>query len=377
MPNTEQPTVEQLHEYADNRGQTLAVDREKGVVRNVKLLGLISANNREYTQECVDKALPLYEGCPAFADHVEDGKKHPYRNKLGVHRNVRRTVDGIYGDFHFNPKHPLAEQLCWDAVNDPAGCGFSHDIRARTIRKDGKTIVQEIVSVESVDLVTKPATTSGLFEEELPNDPVLREFCEHALSAVSDARSIVLGTDAIETRKARLQEVLSVWQAELTGTPVTNKENATMEWKDVTLEQLRENRKDLVEVLTGTDATSKLNAEVKTLTEAVAAKDAEAKTLKEELATIKAQEAELAKSNAISEELKAAKLDVADKAACSETFMEQLKAASDADARKRLIEDRVTLVKSIKRSPITTGAPFAQVTDTAVVTNDSLSGLLG
>jgi len=73
---------------------------------------------------------------------------------------------GLFGDLFYNPKHPLAEQLLWDAEHAPHNVGLSHNVLARTTRR-GKTVaVTEIVSVLSVDLVADPATTRGLFEEQ-------------------------------------------------------------------------------------------------------------------------------------------------------------------------------------------------------------------
>jgi hypothetical protein len=75
---------------------------------------------------------------------------------------------GLRGDFHFNPKHALAEQLIWDAEHSPENVGFSHNVEARTSRRDGKVVVEEITRVQSVDLVADPATTRGLFEQHEP-----------------------------------------------------------------------------------------------------------------------------------------------------------------------------------------------------------------
>ncbi|MBQ1278352.1 MAG: hypothetical protein IIY07_06875, partial [Thermoguttaceae bacterium] len=74
--------------------------------------------------------------------------------------------NGLYGDFHFNPKHPLAEQMLWDAEKAPENFGFSHNVEAVVRLENGAQIVDKIVRVRSVDLVADPATTSGLFESE-------------------------------------------------------------------------------------------------------------------------------------------------------------------------------------------------------------------
>jgi len=77
-----------------------------------------------------------------------------------------REGKGLYAEFHFNPKHELAEQLAWDAANSPENVGFSHNVLGETQRQDGKVVVTKITHVESVDLVANPATTTGLFEEK-------------------------------------------------------------------------------------------------------------------------------------------------------------------------------------------------------------------
>ncbi len=370
-------TTERIQEYASSAGVTLRVDREKCMVYGVKVLGLHSKNDggkREYSPKALAEAVGKYENAPVFVDHGTAGKSRSYYDRNGRLVNARVTPDGIFADHAYNSKHPATEQYLEDAEQAPGNVGFSHDIDGVVTRKDGKVIVESITAVHSCDLVARAATTATLFEsEELPEDPAQRELCEHGLSACSDARSILLGNEPIETKKARVQEVLSVWQAELTGVPVPHKEPTTMDWKDITIESLKEHCGDLVAKLTGTDEISKLTGEVKTLKESVAAKDAE-------LAAIRAKEAEQAKTLAIAEELKAAKLDASDKTACSDVLMEQLRAAPDAAARKRLIEDRVAVLKTAVKQTIITGNPFVPVTSDKQAEDkpatDSFSSLL-
>ncbi|MCC7085932.1 MAG: hypothetical protein IT427_13095 [Pirellulales bacterium] len=156
-----------LQEFTDSRGISLRVDRTLGVIRGIKILGLRSRNGREYSADALARALGLYEGAKVNVNHP---KGHPltprdYQERIGVIRNVQhRTGEGLFGDFHFNPKHPLAEQLAWDAEHAPENVGFSHNVQARLRREDDTTHVEEIVRVHSVDLVADPATTRGLFE---------------------------------------------------------------------------------------------------------------------------------------------------------------------------------------------------------------------
>jgi hypothetical protein len=155
---------ETLREYASSAGITLRVDRTQGVIHGVKIVGLESLNKRSYTPATLSRAVPLYEGAKVNIDHRDEGQKVSYAQRIGAIKNVVQRDDGLYADFHFNPKHHLAEQLCWDAENAPQNVGFSHDANARTTRRDGRVIVEEILKVNSVDLVANPATTRGLFE---------------------------------------------------------------------------------------------------------------------------------------------------------------------------------------------------------------------
>src|SRR5690606_17000391 len=91
-------------------------------------------------------------------------------DRLGAIRDVKfRAGEGLFADLHYNPKHPLAEQLAWDAEHAPEQVGLSHNVLARTSRDGETTVVEAITRVESVDLVADPATTRGLFEQTAPN----------------------------------------------------------------------------------------------------------------------------------------------------------------------------------------------------------------
>jgi len=145
------------------------VDRAAGLIRGVKILGPESRNGRTYSAEALRRAASLYEGKAVNVDHVEPDQRRSYADRIGKLSNVRATEGGLFGDLQVNPKHPLGEQVLWDAEHSPASVGLSHDATGRTSRRDGRVIVEEITSVRSVDLVAEPASTSGLFESTDPN----------------------------------------------------------------------------------------------------------------------------------------------------------------------------------------------------------------
>jgi hypothetical protein len=165
---------ESLFEYAalhdrTQRESALRIDRAAHRLRGVKILGFTSTNGRTYEREAVRRALKLYEGARVNVNHPASAALAPrdYHDRLGSLVEVRLDEEqGLFGDLFYNPKHPLAEQLLWDAEHAPHHVGLSHNVLARTTRRNDATVVTEIVAVVSVDLVADPATTRGLFEEQ-------------------------------------------------------------------------------------------------------------------------------------------------------------------------------------------------------------------
>lgn len=158
-----------LQEFTSNRGAKLRVDREHGVIEGVKVLGLQSRNGREYARPAVEKALGLYEGKVVNLDHIRPGQERSYRDRIGRLVKPQLREDGLFADLLINPKHSIAEQLLWDAENAPENVGMSHDAEGTTVRRGDTDLVEEITRVTSVDLVSDPASTRGLFESETPS----------------------------------------------------------------------------------------------------------------------------------------------------------------------------------------------------------------
>jgi len=158
---------EAILEFVDSRGVAMRVDRQLGIIRGVKVLGLQSRNGRTYLAEALERAIPLYEGAKVNVNHPKASPlaARDYQDRIGNLRQVSvRAGQGLFADFHFNPKHALAEQLVWDAEHAPENVGFSHNVLARIARQGNRTVVEAITQVQSVDLVADPATTQGLFE---------------------------------------------------------------------------------------------------------------------------------------------------------------------------------------------------------------------
>jgi hypothetical protein len=151
------------------RSTSLRVDRDLGVVRGVKVLGLVSANGRRYTRAAIERARPLYEGIPVNIDHPHQARPDEQRrwaDRLGRLENVRATDAGLFADLHYLKSHPMAEMTVEAAERMPEALGLSHNAVGRVVKRQQETIVEEIMQVRSVDVVSDPATTKSLFEEE-------------------------------------------------------------------------------------------------------------------------------------------------------------------------------------------------------------------
>ncbi len=343
-----------LQEYADNRGVQLRVDRERGIIPGVKLLGAVSRKGRQYPKEVMARALPLYEGMRVNIDHVDPGQRRSLRDRIGLVKNVTLKEDGLYGDFHFNPKHALAEQVAWDAENAPQNLGFSHDTRGASRNQGGRMVVESIDQVLSVDLVANPATTTGLFEDDAESgepstqdsvpstqNSVLSTQLLPALhkinsAAIAEIHGHINETDGKNTtpaqKRTRIQQTLAGWQDSISALSppaddTETKESTDMDWKDIDLDGLKQNRPELLTALQESFE-----------------KGDELKAIQEELKTLKAEKADRELQEAIAGELTAAGLDPANKTHCSEVFLEDLRTTADAARRKAKIDDRKALV---------------------------------
>lgn len=159
------------------------IDEEAGVIRNVKIIGKQSRNNRVYSDKALVAAKELYEGVTVNLDHPD--RETPYKERgvmegIGWLEGVNFKDDGLWGDFHYYKNHPYAQTMVERARRNPKGFGLSHNAEGRMDRRD--KVVEVIEAVRSVDLVGRPATTEGLFESEegkpTPMKTTLRKLVE-------------------------------------------------------------------------------------------------------------------------------------------------------------------------------------------------------
>ena len=156
------------------------VDRENGVIRDVRILGPSSLNGRQYSKQAVQNARELYEGKVVNFDHPHRDMPDAERSvadRAGWLEDVHFKDGGLTGDLHILKADPRAEKICEAAERRPELFGLSHNVEGKTRRENGKTLVEEILRVRSVDVVSDPASTRSLFES------IERE--EHTMATVT------------------------------------------------------------------------------------------------------------------------------------------------------------------------------------------------
>lgn len=165
----------------------ISVERELGVIHNVKIIGFTSENDRQYTPEALEEAIPLYEGVRVNIDHPE---KHPTQQRSSYDRfgkltNVRFVQGkGLYGDLVYLKSHPMAEMICEAAERMPELFGMSHNAQGEgVVNKKGIFVVSKVTEVRHVDVVADPATTQSL-EESADSCKAVKKTKEAAYSGV-------------------------------------------------------------------------------------------------------------------------------------------------------------------------------------------------
>ncbi len=152
------------------------VDREKGIIRGVKVVGRKSPNRHgvpgaqgtDYTTEALEGELRLIEGICVNVDHPpreRPGKERSARDRFAWISEARVTPDGIFGNLCFlDPTDPLAVKMMNAAEKKPEAFALSHNATGRGEVKNGRYVIHEIVEVRSVDIVADGGTNRSLFE---------------------------------------------------------------------------------------------------------------------------------------------------------------------------------------------------------------------
>jgi hypothetical protein len=168
-----------MHErapLAGVEGRPARINRSAGILFGVKVVGRNSPNTHgvngvdgtEYTLECLEAALPLYEGIKVNVDHPprqKPNQERSARDRFAWIENVHVQESGIYGDLHFlDPEDPLAVKILNAAELRPDAFALSHNAVGKGEVRNRRYIVTEIPEVNSVDIVADGGTNRSLFE---------------------------------------------------------------------------------------------------------------------------------------------------------------------------------------------------------------------
>lgn len=264
------------------------------IISNVLLCGAESKNGyRIPTEAFVDNAhvVSLYSEVPVFLDHAERGKERnrSIKDAAGVIRNPRLEGGVPRGDIECYQTEN-GQQLFALAKAKPKRVGLSHTA-AYDFADSRRKQVKKVTYVESVDVVINPATTVNFHED----------------TNMADDTAITLLQEQVESLRSESSEA----KAEI----------------------------------------ARLKQEQTTLTEAVSAKDAEITKLSEENAKLKTDldvhvtrlALEQRRKDVLAA-LEEAGLDTKNTTICSEQFILDCTATSDAESLKAKIEDRKSLL---------------------------------
>ncbi len=168
-----------------------------------------SRNGRNYPQNVLEAAVPLYEGSKAFDHHrtPQELASSTIVGLVGHYRNVKAAGHCLEGDLHLLPSathtaEALDASIAAQAQGLPPVVGISHDAMTemRPVNHGGKRIQEavRITKVHSCDVVADPAAggkatrvlAGGIETDPLSNEedgvPVTPEAVLEALSTASD-----------------------------------------------------------------------------------------------------------------------------------------------------------------------------------------------
>lgn len=268
--------------------ESVEVDSESRVIKNVLLCGNESKNGYKYPASCFknqEHVVSLYEGKAVCIDHSDKPLNRKIRDVAGFIQNVRLVDGKPFGDIAIESAIDCGVDLLTLAKNKRKNIGMSHVAMCK-MSKDRQT-VECIEQVVTVDVVFSPATTKTFFEQDQG----------------MELEQLKSENDVLKGRVAVLESDLS----KATATAETLKSENTS-----------------------------LLGEVTNLRTEVA-------EIKPKLESYVKAEQKLADETAVKGLLTEAGLDLTDPVVVSEQFMAMLLSAS-ADARLPLIEDRKAAV---------------------------------
>ena len=157
------------------------IDKEAGIIRNVTILGRIQRRHpldlavdanalplRIYSDQALADGARLVNGAQFYLDHPPMGnvQERSVRDLGGEFVGPKVVGDFVRADLHLLDIKETRERVFAIAqAKMKKGPGMSHRALAEvTVDDQGVEQVESLLTVQGVDLVTEPGTTSGLWE---------------------------------------------------------------------------------------------------------------------------------------------------------------------------------------------------------------------
>ena len=145
---------------ADTTGQAVVK------IPDVLFLGNTSKKNRRYPPAAQDDVIRLAsKGVRVMLDHSEPGTRRSVRDLLGYAEDLRREPNGVKGTLCVFTANPMSSMVIHAAKHAPKTLGMSIDSRGSSHNEKGVIVVDSVDQLLSIDVVLRPATTEGLFED--------------------------------------------------------------------------------------------------------------------------------------------------------------------------------------------------------------------
>lgn len=236
----EQPLREEFENAIDGSCRITEQKDSKGgikayIIENMAVIGPKSKNKREYPTDTRKRALKLFEGAKAYANHPRKGEEDQARGiseAIGRHRNVYYdpATDMVRSNLHLSPTALVRDYIIPHAKANPSLIGNSINGGGK-LSESGKVL--EITKLASIDLVTDPATTSGLYEQVEKDQPK-----QKGETHMATTKKEILEDKALtEELREHFREELEV---ELSVSGLQEQNEALQEERDTLREEIQE-----------------------------------------------------------------------------------------------------------------------------------------
>lgn len=186
---------------------------DSNVIENIAIVGKTSKNGYDFPESTLRQAFPLVDDVPSFLDH--EGMMSSMgriKSLIGKFQNARFENGRIYADLHlFDNEHtPLVKQIASTTFR-PGTIGMSINANGEFGEHDKKKGEKPFVSVIneflSVDLVATPAATETLFNSQTKERGDNMDWKDVTLDVLKYERKDLLDAYCAESMRPALERV--------------------------------------------------------------------------------------------------------------------------------------------------------------------------